>query len=155
MQILTPVQDPNALHTKPYAGAAFRQCQQFLTPVQASNASHAKSLHVYRLPAIQIISHAREALQQLQHFLMRVQAPNASHLNPYACAGSQKFRKLLMPGKASNNSQANPDACTGSQRFTRKTLTLVQVPDNSDHSLCLGSLPTILKIPHTTKINSV
>ncbi|MBW0512594.1 hypothetical protein O181_052309 [Austropuccinia psidii MF-1] len=69
-QFLTPVQDPDALHAKPcavnpYSGAAFRKCQQFLTPVQAPNASHTKSLCLYRLPTIQIITYAREALQQL------------------------------------------------------------------------------------------
>ncbi|MBW0487409.1 hypothetical protein O181_027124 [Austropuccinia psidii MF-1] len=87
-QILMPVQDPNTLHAKPCTGEAFQQCQQFPTPVQAPNASHTKSLRLYRLPTIQIIAYARAALPQLQHFLMRVQAPNASHPNPHTCAGS-------------------------------------------------------------------
>ncbi|MBW0497338.1 hypothetical protein O181_037053 [Austropuccinia psidii MF-1] len=139
-QFLTPVQDPNVLHAKPctvnpYARAAFQQCQKFLTPVQAPNSSHAKYLCLYRLPKIQIIAYARAVLKQLRHFLMQVQAPDASNPNPYACAGSQKFKKLLMPGKASNNSHANPYACTGSQCFTRT-------------SLCLYRFPTFQTIPY-------
>ncbi|MBW0567347.1 hypothetical protein O181_107062 [Austropuccinia psidii MF-1] len=74
---------------------------------------------------------------------------------PYAGAGSQQFKKLLTPGQDSDNSNANPYTCTGFQCFTRKILTLVQVPNISDHSFCLGSLPTILKMPYTTKINIV
>ncbi|MBW0525118.1 hypothetical protein O181_064833 [Austropuccinia psidii MF-1] len=84
MQILTPVQDPNASNAKhcavnPYAGAAFQQCQQFLTPVQAPGASNTKSLHLYRFPTIQIIPYNGAASQKLRHFLMQVQAPNASN----------------------------------------------------------------------------
>ncbi|MBW0525004.1 hypothetical protein O181_064719 [Austropuccinia psidii MF-1] len=172
-QFLTPVQDPDMLHAKPctvnpYAVAAFRQCQQFLTPVQAPKTSHSKSLHMYRLPTIPIIAYAKAAWRQLQHFLMRVQAPNTSHPNPYACAGSRIFKKFLTPGQASENSHANPYACTGSQCCTYTSLCLyrfltlhmhilmlIQVPNISDHSLRLGSLLEIAKIPYMTKINSV
>ncbi|MBW0499181.1 hypothetical protein O181_038896 [Austropuccinia psidii MF-1] len=59
-QILMPVQDPQASHTKPctvnpWAGAALHKCQPFLTPVQAPDTPHAKSLCLYRFPTIQII----------------------------------------------------------------------------------------------------
>ncbi|MBW0574880.1 hypothetical protein O181_114595 [Austropuccinia psidii MF-1] len=104
-QILTPAQDPNASHTKPCAGEAFRQCPQFLMPVQAPNTSQAKSLHLYSLPAIQIIAYARASSRQLRHFLMWVQAPKASHKSPYACAGCQQFRPFLTPGQPANNSK--------------------------------------------------
>ncbi|MBW0554212.1 hypothetical protein O181_093927 [Austropuccinia psidii MF-1] len=172
-QAITSGMDPKASHAKPctvnpYAGAAFQQCQQFLTPVQAPDASHAKSLCLYRFPTTQIVPYAGEASQQLQHFLRQLQAPNASHANPYACAVSQQFKQLLTPGQAFINSYTNTYACTGSQSFTCTSLRLyrfpklhmhililVQVPYNSDHSLRLGSLPKILKILYTTKINSV
>ncbi|MBW0514777.1 hypothetical protein O181_054492 [Austropuccinia psidii MF-1] len=65
-QILTPVQDPDASHAKPfavnpYAVAAFQQCQ-LLMPVQAPDASHAKSLCLYRFLTIQIIAYTGAAL---------------------------------------------------------------------------------------------
>ncbi|MBW0575188.1 hypothetical protein O181_114903 [Austropuccinia psidii MF-1] len=154
-----PVQDPDALHAKPcavnpYSGAALQQCQKFLTPVQAPKASHAKSLRLYRLQTIQTIAYAREASRQRQHFLMHVQAPNASPKSLCLCRFST-IKRI-------------PYAWVAFQQFTCKSLclyrfltlhmhilTLVQVPNISDHSLHLGSLPKILKILCTTKINSV
>ncbi|MBW0508228.1 hypothetical protein O181_047943 [Austropuccinia psidii MF-1] len=82
MQILTPVQDPNASHSKPcalhpYAGAASQQCKQFLTLFQAPDSSHSNpytctgsqhftrtSLCLCRFPTIQTIPYAWEASQQ-------------------------------------------------------------------------------------------
>ncbi|MBW0580214.1 hypothetical protein O181_119929 [Austropuccinia psidii MF-1] len=154
-----PVQDPDALYAKPcavnpYAGAAFQQCQKFLTPFQAPKSSYAKSLCLYRLPKIQIIAYAREASRQRQHFLMQVQAPDASPKSLCLC----RFSTI----------QRISYARAAFQQFTRKSLhlyrfltlhthilMLVQVPNISDHSLHLGSLPKNLKILCTTKINSL
>ncbi|MBW0485052.1 hypothetical protein O181_024767 [Austropuccinia psidii MF-1] len=169
------VQDPDASHTNPYACPGSQRFTRktllrgnLPTMPTIPDASHAKSLCLYRFLTIQIIAYAGAALRQLRHFLMQVQVPNTSHANPYACAGSQQFKQLLTPGYASNNSHANPYSCTGSRCFTCTSLclyrfpmlhmhilTLVQVPDSSDHSLRLGSLPTIPKIPYMTNINSV
>ncbi|MBW0481608.1 hypothetical protein O181_021323 [Austropuccinia psidii MF-1] len=160
------VQDPDTSHTSPYACPGSQRfthkalhckslCRGSLPtmPTIPYPCPGSQPLHLYRFRTIKIIAYAGAALQQLQHFLMQVHAPRASHKNPYDCAGSQQFKQLLTPGQASENSHANPYACTGSQHFTCKVLMLVQVPDNSDHSLCLGSLLTILKIPYTNKIN--
>ncbi|MBW0517477.1 hypothetical protein O181_057192 [Austropuccinia psidii MF-1] len=110
-----PVQDSNISHAKPCTGEAFQQSQQFLTPVQALNDPHAKYLPLYRFPTIQIIAYAGEASGQLQHFLMRVQAPSASYANPYACAGSQQFKKIAYTRE-------------GFQQFTHKCLCWYRFP---------------------------
>ncbi|MBW0541267.1 hypothetical protein O181_080982 [Austropuccinia psidii MF-1] len=124
-------------------------------PVQAPDASHTESLRLYKFPTIQMMACAGAALQQLQHFLMRVQAPNASHANPYACAGSQQFKQLLTPGQAFGKLTSKSLPFYRFPKLHTHILTLVQVTTNSDHSLHLGSHPTVLTIPYTTKINSV
>ncbi|MBW0494228.1 hypothetical protein O181_033943 [Austropuccinia psidii MF-1] len=172
MQILTPVQDPNASHTKlcavnPYAEEAFQQCQPFLMLVHSPEASHAKSLCLYRFPTIQIIPYAGETSNSSDSSLCGCRIPML-HMQILA---------LVQVPKNSNNClrlcrfpkiQTIACAKAGFRQFTRKSLclyrfpmlhthilTLVQVPENSDDSLRLGSLPTILKIPYMTKINSV
>ncbi|MBW0470999.1 hypothetical protein O181_010714 [Austropuccinia psidii MF-1] len=112
------------------------------------------SLCLYRFPTIQIIAYTGAASRQLRNFLMWVQEPNTSHAKPYACTGSQQLKQFLTPGKAFNNSHKYLRL----YRFPTlhmHILTLVQVPNNLDHSLRLGSLPKILKIPYKTKINGV
>ncbi|MBW0544832.1 hypothetical protein O181_084547 [Austropuccinia psidii MF-1] len=119
---------------------------QIPTPVQDPNASHAKPCTVN--------PYTGAASQQCQQCLMLVQAPNASHANPYV---------VQVP----DNSNSSLRLC---RLPTIKTqiLTLVQFPtlhmhilmpvqvhNNSDNFLRLGSLLKILKIHYTTKINSV
>ncbi|MBW0566044.1 hypothetical protein O181_105759 [Austropuccinia psidii MF-1] len=83
MQILIPVQDPNASHAKPctvnpYTGAALQKLQHFLMRVQAPNASHANP-------------YACAGSQQFKKLLTPGKASDNTHANPYACIGSQHF----------------------------------------------------------------
>ncbi|MBW0486201.1 hypothetical protein O181_025916 [Austropuccinia psidii MF-1] len=87
---------------------------------------------------------------------------------PYAGAGFQRFTwkslhwcrllrlhtQILMAGKPPDNSK-NPLLQCRLSMLHMQILTLVQVPNSSDNSLRQGSLPTILKIPYSTKINSL
>ncbi|MBW0502288.1 hypothetical protein O181_042003 [Austropuccinia psidii MF-1] len=119
---------------------------QIHIPVQDPDASHAKPCAVN--------PYAGAAFQQCQQFLTAVQAPSS-------CTGSLHCGSLL-------TAPTLPYAGSRSQCFTCKSLclyrfpklhthilTFLQVPNNSDHSLRLGSLPKMLKISYTTNINSV
>ncbi|MBW0475100.1 hypothetical protein O181_014815 [Austropuccinia psidii MF-1] len=77
----------------------------------------------------------------LSWFLGLVQDPNPSHTNPYACPGSQRFTRTTLHWGSLPTMPTIPYTCPASQHFTCKILTLVQVPDTSNNSLCRGSLP--------------
>ncbi|MBW0506742.1 hypothetical protein O181_046457 [Austropuccinia psidii MF-1] len=108
-QILMPVHDPDASHTKPctvnpYARAAFPQCQQFLTPVQAPNASHENH-------------YAWAGSQQFKQLLMPGQASNNSHTNPNTCTGSQSFTHTSLHLYMFPTIQTIPYAWAASRKF--------------------------------------
>ncbi|MBW0554790.1 hypothetical protein O181_094505 [Austropuccinia psidii MF-1] len=139
MQVLTPVEDPNASHAKRCA---------------APNTSHANP-------------YACTASQQFKQLPMLGSLPTAPTL-PYASAGSQCFICKSLCLCRFPTIQKIPYAGAGFQKFTHKSLSLyrfptlhthilmlVQVLNNLDNSLRLGSLPTILKIYYTTKINNM
>ncbi|MBW0586841.1 hypothetical protein O181_126556 [Austropuccinia psidii MF-1] len=115
-------------------------------PVQDPTTSHAK-------PCI-VNPYAGEASRQCQQFLMLSQAPVASHANTYTCTGSQQFKERPTPGWPPDNSNTSLCQCR-LLMLHMQILMLVQVPNNSNNSLHLGSLPTILKIHYMTNINSV
>ncbi|MBW0552871.1 hypothetical protein O181_092586 [Austropuccinia psidii MF-1] len=99
MQILTPIQDPDASQLKPYAGEASQKFQQLLMLVQAPNTSNTNPYactgsQIFKLltpgqpPKNSNTSLCQCRLMTLHiQILMLVQAPNASHENPYTCTG--------------------------------------------------------------------
>ncbi|MBW0520756.1 hypothetical protein O181_060471 [Austropuccinia psidii MF-1] len=163
------IQDPDASHTNPYAcpGSQCITCKTL----------RCKSLCWGSLPTMPNIAYACSGSQRFtRKILMPVQAPDNS--NNCLCQGSLVTAPTLSYGGAGTQCftpkslrlcrlpkiQQMAYARAGFQQFTckslrqhftRKILTLVQVTNNSDRSLRLGSLPTILKIPYMNKINSM
>ncbi|MBW0483127.1 hypothetical protein O181_022842 [Austropuccinia psidii MF-1] len=132
-----------------------------------------KSLCLSRIPTLCMQSIALEILTPAQP---PDNANNSSHLSRLMMLHTQILMIVQAP-KNSNNSLCRgslrttpklPYAGGGSQCFTHKSLCfyrfptlhmhifmLLEVPNSSGNPLSLGSLPTILKIPHMTKINSM
>ncbi|MBW0548881.1 hypothetical protein O181_088596 [Austropuccinia psidii MF-1] len=164
----TLVQDPNMSHTDPYA-------------CPGSQCFTRKTLCWGSLPTFPTIPYACPGSQGFtRKILTPVQVPNNSNnflrqgslatalTLPYAGAGAQSFTRKSLRLCRCLKIQTISYAREGFQQFTCKSSHLyrfpmlhthilmpVQVLNNSDHSLHLGSLPTILKIPCTTKINSM
>ncbi|MBW0471638.1 hypothetical protein O181_011353 [Austropuccinia psidii MF-1] len=146
MQILTPVQDPNASHAKPCtvnpcAGEASRKCQHFLMLFQALNASHANpyafegSQQLKNLPTTgQPPNNSNTSLcwcrLPMLHMLIRtlVQVPNNSNNSLCWCRLLKIHTQILMLVHLPNASHEHPYACTGSQCFTCTSLRLYRLP---------------------------
>ncbi|MBW0467320.1 hypothetical protein O181_007035 [Austropuccinia psidii MF-1] len=153
-----PIQDPNASHVmpctvNPYArqppnNAKNSLClsrimtlhMQTLILVQAPKYSNA--LHWGSLPTIPTLSYSGAGCQHFRRKSLQLYRFPAIKTIPYSREGFQCFKSkyLLM------------------YRFLTlytHILMLVQVPNNSDNFLCCSSLPTMLKIPYMTNINSM
>ncbi|MBW0515675.1 hypothetical protein O181_055390 [Austropuccinia psidii MF-1] len=119
-KFLMLVQAPNTSHTNPYACTGY-QIFKLLTPWEPPDSSKT-SLRLCRLLTLQM------------QILMLVQVPNSS--NKCLCQGRLPIiqTQILTLVQVPSNSNAHPYACTGSQQF-RKFLTLGQPPDNSKNSL--------------------
>ncbi|MBW0557391.1 hypothetical protein O181_097106 [Austropuccinia psidii MF-1] len=167
------VQDPAASQAIPYAFPG-SQCVTL-------KALCCKSLCRGSLPIMPTTPHACPGSQCFTcKILTPVQAPDNSNnclcqgsletasTLPYVGSGTRRFTPKYLCLCRFLTAQRIAYARAGFQQFackslllyrfpklTKHILMLVQVPNISDHSLQLGSLPKILKIPSTTKINSM
>ncbi|MBW0493315.1 hypothetical protein O181_033030 [Austropuccinia psidii MF-1] len=141
MKIVTPVRDPDSVHTNPHACTGSQQSKPLLLLGKAPDNSN-KCLRLCRLPTLHT------------QILTLVQVPDNSKNSLLLCRLLMLKTQILMLLKVPDSSE---DFLLWLRLLTLHTQILmpVQVPNDSDNSLRRGSLPRIPKIPYTTKINSM
>ncbi|MBW0534240.1 hypothetical protein O181_073955 [Austropuccinia psidii MF-1] len=160
------VQDPNASHANPYACPGSQRFTH--KTLCCKSLCHSSLLTMptipYNCPGSQFFTRKLLTLVQVpdnsSNSLFQGSLPTAPTL-PYAGAGSQCFTCKSLRLCRFPPIQTIAYARAGFQQFTCKSLrlyrflklhmhilTLVQVPKNSNNSLCQGSLPTALTLPY-------